>query len=95
MHSSGKSATVDEVFSGALLATMSHKAKEITSPIYLHSTDTDAYVDRYKYIETENVEFNEYFTCHCDSSHDLFYMLTPQLMEKLIELNKNIGDFHL
>lgn len=95
MHSSGKSSSIVEIFSGALLVTMSHKVKNISSNIYVHSSNTNPFVDKYAYVETENPTFNDYFSCHCDKEKDLFYILTPQFMEELIKFNDKVGDFHL
>lgn len=35
-------------------------------------------------IETENPAFNKEFTTYCESADDAFYILTPQLMEKML-----------
>ncbi len=39
-------------------------------------------------IETESNEFNERFSVFTTDTHDAFYLLTPQLMEKILKLEK-------
>ncbi len=42
-------------------------------------------------IQLENVEFNQKFKVFSLDEHDIFYVLTPTVMEKLLELQKNYG----
>ena len=39
-------------------------------------------------VETENPAFNKEFTTFCEKDDDAFYILTPQVMEKMIEAAK-------
>ena len=39
-------------------------------------------------IETENPEFNKEFTTYCDNAEDAFYILTPQVMERMVQAAK-------
>ena len=39
-------------------------------------------------VETENPAFNNEFTTYCEKDDDAFYILTPQVMEKMIEAAK-------
>ena len=39
-------------------------------------------------VETENPAFNKEFTTYCEKDDDAFYILTPQVMEKMIEAAK-------
>lgn len=42
----------------------------------------------FKRIEMENVEFNQLFDVYSDSSHHAFYVLTPQIMERMAEFGR-------
>lgn len=42
----------------------------------------------FKRIEMENVEFNRLFDVYSDSSHHAFYVLTPQIMERMAEFGR-------
>ena len=39
-------------------------------------------------VETENPTFNKEFTTLCENAEDAFYILTPQIMEKMLEAQK-------
>ena len=39
-------------------------------------------------VESENAEFNKEFSIYSDSAHDAFYVLTPHMMEYIMEMNK-------
>ena len=39
-------------------------------------------------VETENPAFNKEFTTYCEKDDDAFYILTPQVMEKMIDAAK-------
>ncbi len=40
--------------------------------------------DRRHKVEFENEDFNSNFDCYCQTDQDAFYLITPQIMEKLI-----------
>ena len=42
-------------------------------------------------IETENEKFNKAFTCYCQNDSEAFYLLTPRLMEALLEADLLLG----
>ena len=42
---------------------------------------------RYDQIETENAEFNKRYGISCDSVHDAFYILTPNMMEHIMAMD--------
>ena len=47
----------------------------------------------YKKVETEDVEFNNQFKVLAQNTHDVFYVLTPQMMERIKTLSNSIyGD---
>lgn len=45
---------------------------------------------KFEKVEMEEIKFNEEFTIYAENAHDVFYILTPQIMEKLHELNEKI-----
>ena len=42
-------------------------------------------------VETENAKFNERFSCYCHNDAEAFYLLTPRLMEALLEVDLMLG----
>ena len=46
---------------------------------------------RYDQIETENAEFNKRYGISCDSVHDAFYILTPNMMEHIMAMDRRAG----
>ena len=47
-------------------------------------------------IKTENEAFNKRFYIRCASEHDAFYLLTPQMMERILEMDdRTKGDSYL
>lgn len=48
--------------------------------------------DKNQKVEMENVEFNRYYNVYAGSGHDVFYLLTPPLMEKLLKLRRRFPD---
>lgn len=45
---------------------------------------------RYKNVLMEDDDFNKKFTIHAQDEHDAFYVLTPQLMERIKNLNDGL-----
>lgn len=45
---------------------------------------------RYKEVKMEDVDFNKKFSVHAQDEHDAFYILTPQLMEKIKALSEDL-----
>ena len=45
---------------------------------------------KFEKVEMEGIKFNEEFTIYAENAHDVYYILTPQIMEKLHELNEKI-----
>lgn len=45
----------------------------------------------YKKVETEDVEFNKQFKVLAQNDYDVFYVLTPQMMERIKKLSNNIS----
>ena len=46
---------------------------------------------QYDQIETENAEFNKRYGISCDSVHDAFYILTPNMMEYIMAMDRRAG----
>ena len=47
--------------------------------------------DREEKIETENQSFNGQFDVYATNSHTAFYVVTPLVMERLMEMKKRYG----
>jgi len=45
----------------------------------------------YEKIEMENTEFNRMYKVSATDEHDAFYILTPHMMENMMELNRKIN----
>lgn len=45
---------------------------------------------KYKTVKMEDEDFNKKFTIHAQDEHDAFYVLTPQLMERIKSLNEGL-----
>lgn len=57
------------------------------------SADLSIFEDgrRRKQIETENTAFNNKYGIICDNPHDAFYILTPHMMEYILEMDRKAG----
>ena len=42
-------------------------------------------------VEMESMEFNDLFTVYARTSHDAFYMLTPEVMERIMAISRQYG----
>lgn len=47
--------------------------------------------EKFKKISLEDLEFNKQFKVYAQSEHDAFYVLTPSLMRRIIDLSSNIN----
>ena len=47
--------------------------------------------NRYKKVEMEDAEFNKMFRIYAQNEHDVFYILTPSLMEKIKNLARTVS----
>ena len=45
---------------------------------------------KYNTVKMEDEDFNKKFSVHAQSEHDAFYILTPQLMQRIKELNEGL-----
>lgn len=75
-----------EFSSNLQIVTKNFKAADTAA----NSADAISYGSRHK-IETENVKFNKAFTCYCQNDSEAFYLLTPQLMEALLNADLLLG----
>lgn len=82
-------------FDGGILATVCNKAKDNKCPLIIEANDDSSTVDTsgYNKISTENVKFNEVFTCYCSDQESFFFLITPHAMEKILALREQIGPF--
>lgn len=47
--------------------------------------------EKYKKVEMEDIEFNKEFKIFAQNEHDAFYILTPQMMERIRRVSREIG----
>lgn len=52
-------------------------------------TEEGAFISNLQKIKLESIEFNRKFRVYTDNEHTAFYILTPHLVEKIMELEKN------
>jgi len=52
-------------------------------------TEEGTFVSNMQRIKLESIEFNKKFRVYTDNEHNAFYILTPHLLEKIMELEKN------
>jgi hypothetical protein len=60
--------------------------RELTADLVL-TEKTSKYARRKSDVETENAEFNNKFTIETKSPHDAFYILTPHMMEFIVQMD--------
>lgn len=85
-------------FDGMLLSTTSNFINNDTNPVIIHSKNLQndwLYTKFGNKIETENAEFNNLFSSYCPNMERFFYILTPQFIEYLINLQNKIPEFAL
>lgn len=63
--------------------------KEFKSKIIVTESGLSTWFSSFKKIELESVEFNKKFKTYTLNEHDAFYVLTPHLMESLLELERS------
>ena len=47
--------------------------------------------DKFKKVQMEDQAFNKSFTVYAQNEHEAFYILTPQLMDKIMTLNEKVN----
>ena len=62
--------------------------KEFKSKIIVTEGMISTWFSKFKKIELESVEFNKKFKTYTLNEHDAFYVLTPHLMESILELKR-------
>lgn len=92
--SSGKSSHTTTYFQGRMFcfenpAKMS-MAVQVHSRNFLYAGEPGGSIKREK-LQMESVNFNKEFTVRAQSNHDAFYILTPQMMERLTALKQKYG----
>lgn len=94
-RNSGKNRRSVTVFEGLWL--ICDFRKEINCDLLLQekSAFSIRFVDKLRLdhdlIETENAAFNEKFLVSASAEHDAFYLLTPQMMERILEMDGKAG----
>ncbi len=92
---SGKNTRSVTVFEGIWLVCDFHK--EITCDLLLQERNgfSFRFADKLRLhntlIETENAAFNEKFLISASREHDAFYLLTPQMMERILRMDASGG----
>lgn len=67
---------------------ISYKTKKIANSPIICTFDKELTDAPMQLIETENPAFNKEFYTYCDNAEDAFYILTPQVMEHMIDVAK-------
>lgn len=65
-----------------------YKTNKVTKSPIICTFDKELTDAPMQLIETENPEFNKQFFTYCDNAQDAFYILTPQVMERMIDAAK-------
>ncbi len=78
----------DEVFKGQWIILDFHK--ELTADLCVFERTRNP-LFRSKQLETENEAFNKRFGIACDNAHDAFYILTPHMMEHIMNMDDMAG----
>lgn len=63
--------------------------KEFKSKIIVTESGLMTFFSSFKKLEMESVEFNKKFKTYAQNEHDAFYVLTPHLMESILELERS------
>ena len=94
-RNSGKNSRNVTVFEGLWMVCDFHK--EITCDLLLQEKSgfSIRFIDRLRLnhalIETENAAFNDKFLISASIEHDAFYLLTPQMMERILQMDSRGG----
>lgn len=87
-RSTGKSATLVTVFLGRVYQFSFPEAFPTNMVIMKHQIGSGFGFNQYHKIKTESVEFHEEFDVYAKNELKSFEMLTPPIMERLIEMNR-------
>lgn len=87
---SGKHTTVVTTFQGRFYEF--DFPKTFKSNVFLLQPNQFRPFSGMKKMKMESIEFNSEFKIYTNDDHDTFYLLTPQLMEKLLVLDKKYRD---
>ena len=60
--------------------------KSIQGEMVIKTKETNAYIKNMEKVVMENLQFNEKFEVYATDAHLVFYVLTPQFMEYLLQL---------
>ena len=60
--------------------------KSIQGEMFIITKETNAYIKNMEKVAMENLQFNEKFEVYATDAHMVFYVLTPQFMEYLLQL---------
>lgn len=93
-YSSGENSHTTTYFSGRMFVFDFPKFEllpiQVFDERFTYRAKTAERFKMYK-IKMESVEFNRYFDVRAAREHDAFYILTPQMMENIMELRRRYG----
>jgi len=83
----GKNTTVRTIFRGPFMKFTFNKS--FKGKLQVRERGFVNWFSKYKKIKLESIGFNKKFTTYSTEEHTAFYILTPHLMESLLELEAN------
>ena len=96
--SNGKNSHTTTYFQGRMFCfeypTKRSLAVQVFSKNFLYAGEPGGRIRKDK-LQMESVEFNKEFTVRSEMEHDAFYILTPQMMERLMALKRKYGNVTL
>ncbi|MDE5872943.1 MAG: DUF3137 domain-containing protein [Lachnospiraceae bacterium] len=93
----GEERTTTSYFSGRMFVFHFKERNVLPVQIFSEGFSYRATIERFKMhkVKMESVDFNKSFEVKAANEHDAFYVLTPQMMEKLFELRSRFGNVAL
>lgn len=92
----GKKSEIEEIFSGQVIAFSEFDDRKVSDghlQIFQKEFLSDIRGWRAEHkIETENAVFNKKFQIYAADEHNAYYVLTPQVIEKIMEFSEAVGE---
>ncbi len=83
-------------FDGRMLTFLYPGIKQVNSiKVYTKTFSYSSKLGTTQKISMENEEFNRFFKVYAYDPHEAFYVLTPQVMERLLEIRKSFPNYAL
>jgi len=86
VHRNGKNTTVRTIFKGPFMKFTFNK--DFVGKLQVRERGFVSWFSKYEKMKMESIAFNKTFTTYSTDDHTAFYILTPHLMEQLIELER-------